>query len=117
MGSKVQTIQAIPGPKGEKGPQGPQGPKGDQGIAGMKGLRGIAGPKGSKGDIGKRGLHYLEGIECPIVKVTQTDGSSSEGIYKITHKRVNDRNVYKHVSKNALIYMCRGKNQGLGWCL
>ena len=31
--------------------------------------------------------------------------------------QVNDRNVYKHVSKNALIFMCRGKNQGLGWCL
>ena len=99
--NSIDERQAIPGPKGEKGIQGPQGIKGDQGIPGNRGItgpkgdkgdngrNGSEGPKGSKGEMGKRGLPYVEGIKCPRVKVTETDYSSSEGIYEITYKKVS----------------------------
>ena len=99
--NSIDKRQAIPGPKGEKGIQGPQGIQGDQGIPGNRGItgpkgdkgdngrNGSKGPKGSKGEMSKRGLHYLEGIECPRVKVTETDANFLEGIYEISYKRVS----------------------------
>jgi len=127
QGPKAKGDQGIPGMRGNEGIAGPRGakgiagqkgnigspgPKGDKGQNGRIGLRG---PKGSKGEMGKRGLPYVEGIKCPRVKVTETDYSSSEGIYEITYKREKTRNVYKHESIDRWIFKCKSTNTS--WCI